>query len=297
MKSASLLATIMPLVCCFSGLAIAQAQTPDTHTVSPGSSGETLTANEIMARVAANQDRSQEARKQYIYRQQIHVALNRMNGKLVRQEDTDYRVVPQADKTERKLEKITGKYWKKGKYEQFSGEPIPDGDQLDAELVNDMREDLVEPKSKDGIGQNLVPFSSEKLKKHVFKLEERVTFQGHDSYRISFRPADKEDLDWAGEAYIDANDFEPIYVYTKLARKIPLAIRTLLGTDVPGFGYSLRYEKQPGGVWFPKSYGQEFTLHVLFFYNRQVMVSMNNKDFEQTHVDTKITAEAPPTKR
>jgi hypothetical protein len=149
-----------------------------------------------MARVAANQDRSQEARKQYIYRQQIHVALNRTNGKLVRQEDTDYRVVPQADKTERKLEKITGKYWKKGKYEQFSGEPIPDADHLDAELVNDMREDLVEPKSKDGIGQNLVPFSSEKLKKHVFRLEGRETFQGHDSYRISFKPADKEDLDW-----------------------------------------------------------------------------------------------------
>jgi len=233
MKSASMLAVILAFVCCFSGLRSAQAQTPDTHTLSPGSSGETLTANEIMARVAANQDRSQEARKQYIYRQQIHVALNRTNGKLVRQEDTDYRLVPQADKTERKLEKITGKYWKKGKYEQFSGEPIPDGDHLDAELVNEMREDLVEPKSKDGIGQNLVPFSSEKLKKHVFKLEGRETFQGHDSYRISFKPADKEDLDWAGEGYIDANDFEPIYVYTKLARKIPLAIRTLLGTDVP----------------------------------------------------------------
>src|SRR6516162_1189288 len=167
MKSASMLAVILAFVCCFSGLRSAQAQTPDTHTLSPGSSGETLTANEIMARVAANQDRSQEARKQYIYRQQIHVALNRTNGKLVRQEDTDYRLVPQADKTERKLEKITGKYWKKGKYEQFSGEPIPDGDHLDAELVNEMREDLVEPKSKDGIGQNLVPFSSEKLKKHV----------------------------------------------------------------------------------------------------------------------------------
>ena len=104
-------------------------------------------------------------------------------------------------------------------------------------------------------------------------------------------------MTWAGEAYIDANDFQPIYVYTKLARKIPLAVRTLLGTDVPGYGYSLRYEKEPGGVWFPKSYGQEFTLHVLFFYNRQVMVSMDNKDFEQTHVDTKITAGPPGQER
>jgi hypothetical protein len=52
-----------------------------------------------------------------------------------------------------------------------------------------MREDLAEPKSKEGMGQNLVPVSSEKLKKHVFKLEGRKTFQGHDSYRISFKPA------------------------------------------------------------------------------------------------------------
>jgi len=145
MKSASMLTRIVAFVCCFSGLTIARAQTPDTHPVSPGSFGETLTANEIMARVAANQDRSQQARKQYIYRQQIHVALNRTNGKLVRQEDTDYRVVPQADKTERKLEKITGECWKKGKYEQFSREPIPGADHFDAELVNDMREDLVDP--------------------------------------------------------------------------------------------------------------------------------------------------------
>jgi len=290
-----MLALILLLVCGFPGVALAQTQNPSSSIEGTKSARETLTADAIMARVAANQDRSQEARKQYIYRQQIHVALNRTNGKLVRQEDADYRVVPQADKTERKVERITGKYWKKGKYEQFSGEPIPDADHLDAALVNDMREDLIQPKSKDGIGQNLVPFSSEKLKKHVFRLEGRETFQGHDAYRISFRPADKEDLDWAGEAYIDATDFEPIYVYTKLARRIPLAVRTLLGTDVPGYGYSLRYEKQPGGVWFPKSYGQEFTLHVLFVYNREVMVSMDNKDFEQTHVDTKITA--PPTER
>jgi hypothetical protein len=255
----------------------------------------TLTADEIMARVAANQDRSEAARKQYVYRQHIQVALRKTNGKLTREEVTDYHVVPHSDKTERQLEKLNGKYWNKSRYVEFSGEPVANADSIDAELVKDMREDLMQPKSKDGIGNSLVPFSSEKLPKHVFKLEGRETFQGHDTYRISFRPADKEDLDWAGEAYIDANDFEPIYVYTKLSRKIPLAVRTLLGTDVPGYGYSLRYEKQPGGVWFPKSYGQEFTLHVLFFYNRQVMVAMDNKDFQQTHVETKITAEAPAT--
>ena len=68
-------------------------------------------------------------------------------------------------------------------------------------------------------------------------------------------------------------------------------MRTLLGTDVPGIGYSLRCEKQPGGVWFPKTYGTEFGLHVLFFLNREISVSLDNKDFQQTHVETKINAE------
>ena len=157
--------------------------------------------------------------------------------------------------------------------------------------MKDFREDLTEPKSKDGFGQNQFPFSTKKLPDYSFKLVGRETFQGHDAYRISFAPANKAEYDWAGEAYIDAADFEPIYVYTKLSRKLPFAVRTLLGTDVPGIGYSLRCEKQPGGVWFPKTYGTEFGLHVLFFLNREISVSLDNKDFQQTHVETKITAE------
>ncbi len=275
-----------------SAAASAQAAKPVEATAASASSAETLTAQEIMARVAANQDRSEEARKQYVYRQHIHVITRKTNGKLMREETTDYHMVPEADKTQRKLEKITGKYWIKGKYEEFSGEPVPDSDSLDAGLVKDFRDDLMEPKTKDGFGQNQFPFSSKKLPDYSFKLVGRETFQGHDAYRIAFAPADKKEYDWTGEAYIDADDFEPIYVYTKLSRKLPFAVRTLLGTDVPGIGYSLRYEKQPGGVWFPKSYGTEFGLHVLFFLNREIMVSLDNRDFQQTHVETKITAEA-----
>ena len=62
-----------------------------------------------MAKVAANQDRSEQARKQYVYRQHIHVMTEKTNGKLMREETTDYHMVPQADKTQRELEKITGK--------------------------------------------------------------------------------------------------------------------------------------------------------------------------------------------
>jgi hypothetical protein len=273
---------------CLSLAASAQDAKPkEASTASP----ETLTAQEIMARVAANQDRSEQARKQYVYRQHIHVVTRKTNGKMMREETTDYHMVPQAEKTQRQLEKLTGKYWKKGKYVEFEGEPVPEADSMDAELVKDMRDDLIEPKTKDGFGKNQFPFSSEKLAAYSFKLVGRETFQGHDAYRISFAPADKTEYDWAGEAYIDAADFEPIYVYTKLSRKLPFAVRTLLGTDVPGVGYSLHYEKQRGGVWFPKTYGTEFGLHVLFFLNREISVSLDNKGFQETHVETKITAE------
>lgn len=280
-----------------SAVLCAQVQPPSASASASARGSNALTAAEIMAKVAANQDRSEQARKQYVYRQHIHVVTKKTNGKLLREETTDYHMVPQADKTQRQLEKVSGKYWDKGKYAEFSGEPTPNTDSLDASLVSDMRADLVEPKSKDGIGQNLFPFAGDKAAKYAFKLIGRDTFQGHDAYRVSFTPVDKSDIDWAGEAYIDAADFEPIYVYTKLSRKIPFAVRTILGTDLPGIGYSLHYEKQPGGVWFPKTFGTEFTLHVLFFFNREVMVSLDNKDFQQPHVETKITADAPGAER
>jgi len=37
----------------------------------------------------------------------------------------------------------------------------------------------------------------------------------------------------AGEAYIDAAEVQPVRVFTKLSRRIPLAVRSLLGTEVP----------------------------------------------------------------
>lgn len=283
-------ALLLTILCSAPLGASAQSQIETQKPAAPDAAP--LTVDAIMARVAANQDRTELARKQYVYQQHIHVITKKTNGKLMREEITDYHMVPQADKTQRQLEKLTGKYWGKGKYVEFSGEPAPNEDSLDASLVNDLREDLVEPKSRDGIGQNLVPFATEKLSKYVFHLVDRETFQGQDAYHVSFTPADKNDIDWAGEAYIEATDFEPIYAYTKLSRKLPFAVRTLLGTDLPGVGYSLHYEKQPGGVWFPKTYGTEFTLHVLFFFNREVMVSLDNKNFQQTHVETKITGGA-----
>jgi hypothetical protein len=61
--------------------------------------------------------------------------------------------------------------------------------------------------------------------------------KGRKCYHIAFTPRDDEDTDWAGEAYIDAQEFQPIYVFTKMSRRLPFGVRTLLGTDFPGIGF------------------------------------------------------------
>jgi len=113
------------------------------------------------------------------------------------------------------------------------------------------------------------------------------------TFRVAFRPKDHDDIDWAGDAWIDKEELEPVYVATRLSRKIPLVIRTLLGTDVPGMGFSVHYRRQADGVWFPTSFGTEFELRVVFFFNRDIAISLDNREFEHTHVKTKIEMAAP----
>lgn len=72
-----------------------------------------------MARVAENQDRSEALRKQYVYKQRIHIVSHKPGGKLLREETADYDVVPMPDKTEKQLKQLTGRYLQKGKYEDF----------------------------------------------------------------------------------------------------------------------------------------------------------------------------------
>ena len=69
-----------------------------------------LTAEAIMARVAANQDRSDKLRGEYVYRQHIHIA-TRKGKKLMREESADYTVTPTPDGTQKQLTLITGRYW------------------------------------------------------------------------------------------------------------------------------------------------------------------------------------------
>jgi hypothetical protein len=253
-----------------------------------------LTADVIMAHVAANQDSSEALRKEYVYLQHTHVVTHKpKGGRLQREETADYDVTPTPDGTEKKLKRITGRYWQKGKYETFEADQAPEADGIDGSLVKSFRDDLLDDKSKDGLAKDLFPLTSEQQKDYIFTLLGQEIQDGRSVYHIGFRPKDKNDLSWAGEAYIDAAEFQPVRVFTKLSRRIPFAIRTLLGTDLPGVGFNVVYKRQEDGVWFPATFGTEFRLHVLFFINRDISMSLENTGFQRTHVESKMKVIGP----
>ncbi len=259
----------------------------------PQATAPAVTAAEIMARVAVNQDRSEALRKQYIYRQHVHVLTHKPGGRLQREETTDYDMIPQPDGVEKKLKLVTGRYWKKGKYESFDGEPVPEADSLDGDLIQSLRDDLTNDKSKDGLGKDLFPLTSEEQKKYDFELLGQEQQDGKNIYHIGFKPKDKGDITWAGEAYIDAAEFQPVRVFTKLSRRMPFMVRTMLGTDVPGIGFNVTYKRQEDGVWFPVSFGTEFRLRAVFFINRNISIALENSNFEHTHVQSKMKMVGP----
>ena len=250
-------------------------------------------ADEIMARVAQNQDRAMQLRADYVYRQHIVVETRRPNGKLMRREVADYDVAPTPSGIEKKLSKIEGRYFKKGKYLEFQGEPIPEKDSMDGDFVFDFRDDLLNEKTKDGLAHDLFPFTSDEQKKYRFKLLGEETVQGRKAYRIGFGPIDKSDLTWAGEEVIDEEEYQPVTVFTRLSRRIPFAIRTLLGTDLPGIGFNVRYQRFDKDIWFPVSFGTEFRMHLVFFINRQVSISSESTGFRRANVNSTIQFTSP----
>ncbi len=251
-----------------------------------------LTADQIMQRVGANQDHSEELRRHYVYKQHVHVSSLKTNGKIMQDEIADYLVVPNADASIKKLTSLTGKYWQKDNYVDYSGQQAPNRDSLDGDLVSDLRDDLVnEKQTKDGFATNLFPLTTKEQGHYMFKLLDEEVLNGRKAYRIAFRPKEKNDTAWKGEALIDANEFQPVTIFTKLARRVPFWVRTTLGTDLPDVGFSVRYKRQPDGVWFPVSFGTEFRLHAVFFINREITVSLQNSDFEKTHVDSVVRYE------
>jgi hypothetical protein len=84
-----------------------------------------------------------------------------------------------------------------------------------------------------------------------------------------------------------------VLITTELSRKVPLLIRTMLGTNANGLGFSVRYQKFDESLWFPVSYGTESRFRALFFYSRSVAVSLENIEFQRAKVDSAIAFDAP----
>jgi hypothetical protein len=249
-----------------------------------------LSADEIMQRVAENQDRAQNERLNFLYDQHVKVSTRRPNGKLAREEVADYTVAPAAKGMDRKQTAIQGRYLKKGHYDEFSGEPVPEGG-IDGGLVKGFRDGLFDKDSKDGLGKDFFPLTTEEQKNLRFELDGQQTVEGRQAYRVRFAPKDSHDFTWVGEAVIDRDDLQPVSVYTRLSRRLPLAVRALLGTDLPGLGFNVRYRRLDKDIWFPDSFGTEFRLKAVFFINRTITVSLENRNFKRASAESQIRYE------
>ena len=274
-------------------LAAAQAAPPSPQ----------LTAEVIMQRVAANQERAEVERARYVFVQHAH-AVSRKGHRDMCEESTDFRVTPTANGVTRQLMHLEGRLWQKGSYvvyhELEQAKPnAGDGvsvtvtdDDMDRDLVENMRKNLTDEDSRDGFHAGLFPISSKGQQQYLFTLAGRERMNGREVFHITFRPRDTSDYDWKGDAYIDTEAFQPVLIRTRLARNVPFLVRTMLGTSVPGLGLSIGYQPQPDGVWFPTSFGTEFRIHVLFVFRRTVAITAENTDFQKTHAESHILGEA-----
>jgi hypothetical protein len=250
----------------------ASAQLPDVH--------------DMMRKVAFNQAKTQDARTEFVYHQKQNVRVRRANGKVAREEFRDYDITPAPRGLHRELVAVQGRYEKNGDYVAYH-EPQKEAVGIDAGLIEGFSEDLRADDSRDGLDAGLFPLTYHQQLKYQFRLVGAETYRGRRVYRVAFQPRDR--FDWKGEALIDADEFQPVFVSTKLGRGIPLPVKTLLGTDVKGLGFSVAYQKFADGVWFPVSYGGEFDLHVLFFYKRTISISMTNTDFRRVDVNSQVS--------
>jgi hypothetical protein len=252
---------------------------------------EEPTVDQIMAHVAENQARAQEMRRAYVYNQKVLARFHRTNGKLAREEKLDYLVTPSPAGLEKKLTHFEGKVDRNGRFVSYDdpGKEIKDLD-IDGDLMRDMVNDMTGDKdSKDGIGHDLFPLTAAEQAKYIFTLEGKEVYRGRLIYRVSFRPkAHEEDADWKGDALIDAAECQPVMVNTKFATHIPMAVKVLLGTDIKGLGFTVTYDKFDDGLWFPVSYGGEFHIRAVFFYARNMSISMVNSGFTRAKVSSKI---------
>jgi hypothetical protein len=252
----------------------------------------------LMTKVAQNQEKSWQARTSFVYRQQVHLRFLRSDRQVCREEYRFYDVLPQPQNTGKKLLQFNGFYYKDGKFIEYdkAGYTYKDID-IDGEVIDDLAEDLTNDKnSRDGLISELFPLKATEQKKYRFRLESKTAYKGKEAYSIRFDPVNcKGDSEscWSGEILLDSLEAQPMQITSRFVGKIPLWVKTALGTNLQHLGFKVEYQKFSDGIWFPVAYGGEFNLKVLHFYKRTMVVSLQNSDFRKAEIQTRLSYDLP----
>ena len=142
------------------------------------SADTTLTADAIMQRVIENQTRALEARKQWVYTQEVLARSTQRNKTLRREETRTFRVLPLEKSTQRELLTVAGQRRVKNKLEVYDRALSNKEDDGIDEWVSDLaegKEDHDESKGgiRDAFGPNVFPLADDKLKGLHFHSQER----------------------------------------------------------------------------------------------------------------------------
>lgn len=259
-----------------------------------GIAGAAPTADEIMAQVAANQDRAVELRKHYVFQQRARVRITKGADKLKRDDTRYYVVTPTETGMKRTLQNREVIHRKDGEELELMGigaVRAAEIEGIDQELADDFHEDLAgDEDSRDGLNPDLFPLTTREQAHYRFELLGEDAYQGRPVYDIRYEPEEEgwDGEPWRGEALVDRKQFQPVLVTSELAWKIPLWVRTIFGVNVRQVGFKVAYRELERGVWFPVSYGGEFRIKALHFFHRRAAISLVNSGFQRTKIDSEI---------
>jgi hypothetical protein len=256
--------------------------------------GTKPTADDIMCRVAENQERAEAARTAYVYDMNVFVRLKRANGKLAREESRDYVVAPGPKGASRKLVKLEGKILE-GKHEVAyteAGYKTKNMD-IDGALTDSFAREILWKKDRGGPMVSWFPLTHNRLKHYTFHYEGEEKYREFEVYKVTYTSDDGDEGNdgndcWKGEALIEKNEFQPVLITSAWTCKIPTAVKLMLGTNVEQIGAKIVYRRFENGIWFPVNCGGEMKLRVLFLYARTIAFSARNSDFRKADVTTSI---------
>jgi hypothetical protein len=110
-------------------------------------------AADIMAKVAANQERAQQARSDFVYQQSLLIRFRRGNRKLAREERHEYAVTPTPKGVEKTLTRFSGKYERNGNVVEYDKPHHKyKGTDIDGDLISGLADDFTSDRgSRDGM--------------------------------------------------------------------------------------------------------------------------------------------------